>query len=334
MTGKSRGSKAWRIGVVMFSVLVFLLVLLLYGRSTRPDQSANVPPDPPETERAAVVLLEVTGIDALNSTVTGSLRVNPTAALTRNSRLTETLRVTLVNFDSGLLDDRSITQYPMNTHELVFKKGELDTALTAPVKIRVEGNYQDYPLDTYRSEVIPIVTAGAAEDEDFIPSKFGILGSAPGWIVRELPLLESSPEAKALIDVSPDVEDVTEMASELYMGRAGSTTTFVILLLAAMITLAVMGLLVARAVANKRRRIEATMASWFAAMLFALIPLRINMPGSPPIGVWIDFLVLLWVELALMVGIAIFIASWLRYTPAPDYAPDEPDHALAEEEER
>lgn len=328
---KTSGGYAWRVGVVLVSILAFVVVLVLYGRSTRPDQSANVPPDPSAQERAAVVLLEVAAIDALNSTITGTLRVNPSSALTKNSRTRDTITVTLVNLDSGLLDDRSITQYPLNTNEIVFDQGQLDTALTAEVTLRADGNFQDYPFDVFRSEVIPIVTVGDAKDDDVISSTFGILGGAPGWIVRELPLLDSAQGQELKLDLGATEDDTSRAGAGLYVARAGSTKTFVILLLAAMITLAAMGLLVARAVAKKRRRIEATMASWFAAMLFALIPLRINMPGSPPIGVWIDFLVLLWVELGLMIGIAIFIGSWLRYTPRPEYAP-EPEQAVPERE--
>ena len=60
------------------------------------------------------------------------------------------------------------------------------------------------------------------------------------------------------------------------------------------------------------------MASWFAALLFARVPLRTNMPGAPPIGVWIDFLVFLWVLIMLMISLAVFVGSWLVFTPEPE----------------
>ncbi|MDQ1250918.1 MAG: hypothetical protein QG597_5298 [Actinomycetota bacterium] len=102
------------------------------------------------------------------------------------------------------------------------------------------------------------------------------------------------------------------------LARNGSTMTIVVLWLTAMVVLTGLALVVARAVATRRRRIEATMASWFAALLFAMVPLRTNLPGAPPIGVWIDFLVFLWVILGLMVALAVFIGSWLRYSRPPD----------------
>ena len=48
-------------------------------------------------------------------------------------------------------------------------------------------------------------------------------------------------------------------------------------------------------------------------MLFATIPLRTFLPGSPPIGSWIDFTVVLWVVVGLIVGLAIYVAAWARW---------------------
>jgi hypothetical protein len=59
------------------------------------------------------------------------------------------------------------------------------------------------------------------------------------------------------------------------------------------------------------------MAGWFAALLFALVPLRTNMPGAPPIGAWLDVAIFYWVELALLIAMAVFIGSWLRYRKPP-----------------
>ncbi|MBU4464572.1 MAG: DUF4436 domain-containing protein, partial [Actinobacteria bacterium] len=70
-----------------------------------------------------------------------------------------------------------------------------------------------------------------------------------------------------------------------------------------------------------RRKVEATVMSWIGAMLFATIPLRNFLPGSPPIGSWVDYLVVLWVVAALIAGLVIFVISWLRLGPAGDSVP-------------
>jgi hypothetical protein len=54
------------------------------------------------------------------------------------------------------------------------------------------------------------------------------------------------------------------------------------------------------------------MTTWYAAMLFAVVPLRNALPGSPPFGAWIDVTVVLWVILALAMSMLLYIACWWR----------------------
>jgi hypothetical protein len=58
-------------------------------------------------------------------------------------------------------------------------------------------------------------------------------------------------------------------------------------------------------------KLELSVASWMTALLFALIPLRGFLPGSPPLGSWIDVLVFFWVELILMLSVAAVVATIL-----------------------
>lgn len=46
---------------------------------------------------------------------------------------------------------------------------------------------------------------------------------------------------------------------------------------------------------RNRRKFQPPMTTWYAAMLFAVMPLRNGLPDSPPIGSWIDVTVTLWV---------------------------------------
>ncbi|MBN9179518.1 MAG: DUF4436 family protein, partial [Microbacterium sp.] len=106
--------------------------------------------------------------------------------------------------------------------------------------------------------------------------------------------------------------------------RSGATIAFGIVLLALMVAMPVLVLIVAVTVLRGRRKVEASFMSWMGAMLFATIPLRTFLPGSPPIGSWVDFTVVLWVIGALIVGLAIYVAAWLRWSgpgPAPSPAP-------------
>lgn len=53
-------------------------------------------------------------------------------------------------------------------------------------------------------------------------------------------------------------------------------------------------------------------ATWYAAMLFAIVPLRNCLPGSTPSGSWIDQAVVFWVLVALVVAMSLFIVVWVR----------------------
>ena len=128
------------------------------------------------------------------------------------------------------------------------------------------------------------------------PSKRGI----PGWdiAVVETPL---GPGINAV--------DVT-------VSRSGSTIAFGIVLLSLMVVIPALVLVVAIIVLRGRRKVEVTVMGWMGAMLFATIPLRNFLPGSPPIGSWIDYLIVLWVLAALVAGLVIFVVAWVRRGPA------------------
>jgi hypothetical protein len=48
-----------------------------------------------------------------------------------------------------------------------------------------------------------------------------------------------------------------------------------------------------------------------AAMIFSIPALRGLMPGAPPFGVDADVLVLVWVQLAVILGLTLFVITWV-----------------------
>ena len=63
------------------------------------------------------------------------------------------------------------------------------------------------------------------------------------------------------------------------------------------------------------------MTTWYAAMLFAVMPLRNALPDSPPFGGWIDVTMVLWVIVALVISMTLYISCWWRHL-RPDNAAD------------
>ncbi len=114
--------------------------------------------------------------------------------------------------------------------------------------------------------------------------------------------------------------DGSTLKTKLMIERSGGLMVFVAIILVLLVVIANLALLVAWSVFTARRPVEVGYASWLSALLFALIPLRINLPGAPPIGAWIDALVFYWVEVVLLFSMAIFIVAWFRYREVPDYS--------------
>ena len=59
-----------------------------------------------------------------------------------------------------------------------------------------------------------------------------------------------------------------------------------------------------------RRELQPTLMSWMGAMLFATIPLRNFLPGSPPPGAWVDAVIVLWVIVALVAALGLYVLAW------------------------
>ena len=47
-------------------------------------------------------------------------------------------------------------------------------------------------------------------------------------------------------------------------------------------------------------------------MLFAVIPIRNFLPGSPPPGAWIDQALVIWVLMALVGTMGFYMVTWYR----------------------
>lgn len=169
------------------------------------------------------------------------------------------------------------------------------------VALVTEGAVERWPFDVYTVQTLIFVAAdldgdGAAEP---VPTVLVGDGRVPGWNV-----------SAAERDTDEGFRGVLFTAV-----RSGSTVAFGIVLLSLMIAMPALVLTVAVTVYRGRRKVEATMLSWIGAMLFATIPLRNFLPGNPPIGSWVDYLIVLWVIAGLVAGLVVFVAAWLRLGP-------------------
>ncbi len=170
------------------------------------------------------------------------------------------------------------------------------------VDLQLEGDIRTWPLDKYRVDALVGVFAGEPDAGDDLPIAVQVGGDVEGW----------------RIDVGaaePLSEELDFVVFPIDARRAGNTLAFAFILLAIMVALPVIALIVA---VNTRwrscRTVQPTFMSWLAAMLFATVPLRNFLPGSPPPGSWIDAVVVLWVIAGLVVALAIYASAWYRQT--------------------
>ena len=72
-------------------------------------------------------------------------------------------------------------------------------------------------------------------------------------------------------------------------------------------------LFVAVQTVRDRRKFQPPMTTWYAAMLFAVIPLRNALINPPPFGAWVDVTVVVWVIVVLVISMTLYIFCWWRH---------------------
>lgn len=89
-----------------------------------------------------------------------------------------------------------------------------------------------------------------------------------------------------------------------------------------MLAFGVTSALIVAAVLRGRFRPEMWTASWLTAALFALISLRNSLPGSPPLGSWMDVTVYYWVIVVIMLIVVTTLSTLLSRAAAKSKKPD------------
>ena len=273
---------------------VYALVVSAYSASlsgTRPD------PDPPEGGVAVVFSLE--DIDPGEQRVTGTLQIYPSSDL--------------LNPDGTLSESISILITPsISRTGIIFTVGEIPAP--QEVILPASGTVQEYPLDRYSlgTFITPFILDSGA-DPDYLPVEATTYVDLAGWVGVEPP--DPMPMVKTGVGdwIGKDVLDTS-------LQRSPSTMMLSVLLLLLLMSLATVAVLVTLAIARGRLKAEFGPASWLTAMLFAVLPVRGFFPGSPPIGSWMDILIVFWVILLIMVCVAAVAAMLLSRARAAAHA--------------
>jgi Domain of unknown function (DUF4436) len=175
-----------------------------------------------------------------------------------------------------------------------WSKGTLPDVF--PVSLTLAGDVADWPFDSYHSGPITVdLLSGAVQ----VPERATVtlVDRLLGWKV----------------DVTRVNEGVVPAPYRVELHRSPSTAAFGVVILGVLIALAGLGLFVAVQTVHDRRKFQPPMTTWYAAMLFAVMPLRNALPDSPPFGSWIDVTIVLWVVVVLVISMTLYITCWWRH---------------------
>jgi hypothetical protein len=295
---RPRFTRARRIAAVIavLAVVVYGTVVTLYALSDGADAGNDCPRQPPTD--AVLMQLQPESVDAASDRIVVNLSVRGFGPVADPDSELSTADLTLyVTGNDG-------------THTFSLPAGEIPSPLT--VRFVSEGDVERWPFDQHTATTTIAVTKKVAAGIEPVLVQLCGQPHVPGWVFAST----QRDDADELVINGTSAEQL-----QLTAHRSSATIVFGLVILTLMIVLPAFALVVAILAFRGRRKVEATLTSWFAAMLFATIPLRNFLPGSPPIGSWVDYLVVLWVLVGLVAALVIYVLAWLKWTPAPDGPP-------------
>jgi hypothetical protein len=197
--------------------------------------------------------------------------------------------------------DISVRLYPPNDlGDLTYPKGKAPAQVSTTIK--AHGNPGTWPFDSYRTQPLSAdVFVGTGAERKRIPALVVVTGSMDGWdasVQRNTDTSETGNHNTSNVVVT--------------LHRAKGPLIFDLGIILVLISLPTLALLVAIPMALGRRKFVPPFATWYAANLFAIVPLRNILPGAPPPGSLIDQALVQWVLLALATAMALYVFSWVR----------------------
>lgn len=275
-------------GIVVAVIVIYLLSLIAVHLLAQ-----SAPPLP---------AVDLSKVEAEDSVVQVRLEKLDTVA----NRLTVNVLVypkdSLYDKNFGVLTaDAAVRLYPENDlGDLQYPVGKAPAQVSTTIE--AHGDPGNWPFDSYKTEVIAAdVFTGSGQSREKAPARVEVSGKLDGWDATVTRVHDPS-------DSNPDVQDDVTIT----LHRAKGPLIFDIGICLVLIALPVLALWVAIPVALGRTSFLPPMTTWYGAMLFAIVPLRNILPGSPPYGSWIDQAVVLWVLIGLVGAMALFLVGWWR----------------------
>jgi hypothetical protein len=284
---EARGARlAIAFGIIVALIVIYVLSLIavhLLAKSAPPLPSVDLSKVEAED---SVVQVRLEKLDTVANRLTVNVLVYP--------------KDSLYDKNFGVLTtDAAVRLYPENDlGDLQYPVGKAPAQVSTTIE--AHGDPGNWPFDTYKTEVIAAdVFTGSGQNREKSPARLEATGKLDGWDATVTRVHDPS-------DSNPDVQDDVIIT----LKRAKGPLIFDIGICLVLIALPVLALWVAIPVALGRTSFLPPMVTWYGAMLFAIVPLRNILPGSPPYGSWIDQAVVLWVLIGLVTAMALFLSGW------------------------
>lgn len=264
---KGRVAAFVALGVLL--VIAYIASVLAYRQSI---DKTFVPPKP-VADGVAVVLVP-TAVSGEEQLISAKILIFPGSSLLQGDALTKDVQVTI----SPTIEGGSV----------VFPAESVPTPQS--IELPTPGVIEKYPFDTYQVRSRVKVAVGDASTDNpslsLVPAQYSTFFNAPGW------------------DYEPMAEDSGDELQDRGVGTISRAAPTIIIAMIFILLILAFGLMAASievSVLRGRYRPEMSTASWLTAALFALISLRNGLPGSPPLGSWMDILVYFWVIAVVMI---------------------------------
>ncbi len=242
------------VSIIVGVVVVYALSLLGYhwlagAPGPLPDPDVN-------TSDGTVVLMRFEQLHAVANRLDVKVLVMPD-----NSMVDKRLNV--------LTTDTSVRFLPQNDlGDLQYPVGKMPAQVATTIE--AHGDPGDWPFDSYRTDIIQAdMLVGTGENRQYKPARVEVTGSLEGWDISVRRVGRDSQDLDR-----PDNVIVT-------LQRAKGPLVFDLGICLVLITLPTLALFVAIQMLTGRRQFLPPFATWYAAMLFAVVPLRNILPGSP-----------------------------------------------------
>ncbi|OBH44745.1 DUF4436 domain-containing protein [Mycobacterium mantenii] len=209
---------------------------------------------------------------------------------------------TLYDKNFGVLTtDAAVRLYPDNDlGDLQYPVGKAPAQVTTTIE--AHGDPANWPFDSYRTGVISAdVFTGSGANKEKTAARVEATGGLDGWDTTVTRVHDAE-------DTNPDLKDDVVIT----LHRAKGQLIFDVGICLVLISLPVLALWVAIPVALGRTSFLPPLTTWYGAMLFAIVPLRNILPGSPPYGSWVDQAIVLWVLIGLVTALTLFLVGWWR----------------------